>query len=111
MQADLKTSNSLGVFGMSVVTALTAQNTQGVQGVHVVPSSFVAQQIDSVLGDIGATAIKTGMIADPEVAAVVAEKCIVIGMAPLVVDPVRVASSGAVLVAPETANLVRERRY
>ena len=51
------------------------------------------------------------MIADPEVAAVVAEKCIVNGMAPLVVDPVMVASSGAVLVAPETANLVRERRY
>lgn len=63
-----------GVFGTAAVTALTAQNTQGVQSVHIPPLEFLAQQIDSVLGDIGARAVKTGMLPNTEVVELVASK-------------------------------------
>ena len=62
IQADLKTFNTLNVYGSSVLTALTAQNTVGVHGIHPVPTDFVEQQITAVLGDIGADAIKTGKL-------------------------------------------------
>ena len=62
IQADLKAITVLGGYGMSVITALTAQNTMGVQGVHAVPIDFIARQLDSVLSDIGADAVKTGML-------------------------------------------------
>ena len=63
-----------GVFGTSAITALTAQNTHGVEGVHIPPLEFLAQQIDSVLGDIGADAVKTGMLPNAEVVRMVAHK-------------------------------------
>src|SRR3990170_5193490 len=74
IQADLKAITLLGGYGMSVLTALTAQNTVGVQAIHEIPARFVATQIDSVLSDIGADAIKTGMLANAEIVAVVARK-------------------------------------
>jgi len=97
IQADLKTFSALGVYGASVVTALTAQNTLGVQGILEIPPSFVAWQIDSVLSDIGADAVKTGMLANAEIVSVVAERLQHYHVAKLVVDPVMVAKSGAPL--------------
>ena len=73
IQADLKTFSALGVFGMSAITALTVQNTQGVSGVHLVPSTFVQNQIKGVFADIRVNAIKVGMIATAEIASAVAE--------------------------------------
>ena len=67
IQADLKTITALGGYGMSVITALTAQNTVGVQGVHAVPIDFLAAQLEAVLSDIGADAVKTGMLATPDI--------------------------------------------
>src|SRR3954451_15518031 len=74
IQADLKTFQELDVFGMTAITAVTAQNTFGVQGVHPVPPEFVAQQIDSVATDIGVNALKTGMLFSTEIIQVVVEK-------------------------------------
>ena len=78
IQADLKAITVLGGYGMSVITALTAQNTVGVQGVQSVPIPFIEQQLESVLSDIGTDAAKTGMLANPEIVRVVAtglKKC------------------------------------
>jgi hydroxymethylpyrimidine kinase/phosphomethylpyrimidine kinase len=94
IQADLKAITLLGGYGMSVLTALTAQNTIGVQAIHEVPARFVATQIDSVLSDIGADAIKTGMLANAEIVEVVAKKIREYGAKKVVVDPVMVAKSG-----------------
>lgn len=97
IQADLKAITLLGGYGMSVLTALTAQNTIGVQAIHKVPVSFVEKQIDSVLSDIGADAIKTGMLLNAEIIEVVAEKIKQYGVEIVVVDPVMVSKSGAPL--------------
>ena len=82
---------------MSVLTALTAQNTVGVQGIHAVPAPFVAKQIDSVLSDIGADAIKTGMLANDEIVEVVADKIEEYDIKKVVVDPVMISKSGSFL--------------
>ncbi len=97
VQADLKTITLLGGYGMSVLTALTAQNTKGVYAIHEVPASFVERQIDVVLSDIGADAVKTGMLLNEETIGVVAKKILHYGIKKLVVDPVMVAKSGAPL--------------
>lgn len=97
IQADLKAITLLGGYGMSVLTALTAQNTTGVQAIHEVPVSFVEKQIDSVLSDIGVDAIKTGMLLNAEIIEVVAEKIKQYGVEIVVVDPVMVSKSGAPL--------------
>ena len=94
IQADLKTFGALGVYGMSVLTALTAQNTLGVQAILEVPPEFVAAQIDSVLSDIGTDVVKTGMLANAAIIGVVAERLRHYGPLPLVVDPVMVAKGG-----------------
>ncbi len=101
IQADLKTFAALGVYGMSVITALTAQNTVGVQGVFEIPPDFVALQIDSVASDIGVDAAKTGMLASAAIIEIVAAKVREHRLAPLVVDPVMVAKSGDNLLRPE----------
>jgi hydroxymethylpyrimidine/phosphomethylpyrimidine kinase len=94
MQADLKTFAALGVYGMSALTAITAQNTVGVQGVHELPAEFVGLQIDSVVSDIGVDAVKTGMLANAEIIAVIAAKVKEHDLPNFVVDPVMVAKSG-----------------
>jgi hydroxymethylpyrimidine/phosphomethylpyrimidine kinase len=102
IQADLKTFSALSVYGASVITALTAQNTLGVQGIHAVPAAFVAAQIESVLSDLAVDAVKTGMLADAAIVETVA--CALAAAAPrppLIVDPVMVATSGDRLLAPE----------
>jgi len=101
IQADLKTITVLGGFGMSVITALTAQNTLGVHGIHDVPPAFVAAQFDAVAADIGVDAAKTGMLATSEVIRVVAGKIGDYGIERLVVDPVMVAKGGTSLIREE----------
>jgi hydroxymethylpyrimidine kinase/phosphomethylpyrimidine kinase len=97
IQADLKAITLLGGYGMSVLTALTAQNTTGVQAIHEVPAPFVAKQIDSVLSDIGADAVKTGMLLNADIVRVVAQKIRQYRLRKVVVDPVMVAKSGDLL--------------
>lgn len=94
IQADLKSFTAFSVFGTSVLTALTAQNTRGVQAVRPVDPAFVSEQIDSVLGDIGADAVKTGMLFSADIIEAVAEALKRHGVEKLVVDPVMVSSSG-----------------
>ncbi len=97
LQADLKTVTMLGGFAMTAVTALTAQNTHGVHGVHVVPDAFIAQQIDVVMRDIGADAIKTGMLHSGGVIGTVHAALHAFPDIPLILDPVMVAKGGAPL--------------
>jgi len=101
IQADLKTFAALGVYGMSALTAITAQNTVGVQGVYELPAEFVGQQIDSVVSDIGVDAVKTGMLSNAEIIAMVAAKVQEHRLPNLVVDPVMVAKSGDPLLRSE----------
>jgi hydroxymethylpyrimidine/phosphomethylpyrimidine kinase len=109
IQADLKTFAALGVFGMSALTAITAQNTVGVQGVFELPADFVGLQIDAVLTDIGADAVKTGMLANSEIIEVIAAKMEEYQVDSLVVDPVMVAKSGDPLLHPEAQQALIER--
>jgi hydroxymethylpyrimidine/phosphomethylpyrimidine kinase len=109
IQADLKTFSAFRVFGMSVLTAVTAQNSLGVQGVFNLPPEFVARQIDSVLGDFGADAVKIGMLSTAPIVAAVAERLRHWRVQPVVVDPVMIAKSGDPLLEPDArAALVRE---
>jgi len=102
IQADIKAVTALGAFASTAITALTAQNTRGVFGVFSVPPDFIAQQMQLVLEDIGADAIKTGMLHAPEVIeAVCSTYERAAGGVPLVVDPVMVAKGGAPLLLPE----------
>ncbi|MEO8602413.1 MAG: bifunctional hydroxymethylpyrimidine kinase/phosphomethylpyrimidine kinase [bacterium] len=95
IQADLKTFTVFRTYGMSAITALTAQNTRGVSGIFAVPPEFVRAQIDAVADDIGIDAAKTGMLANAPIIAAVAAAVRAHRIAPLVVDPVMVAQSGA----------------
>jgi hydroxymethylpyrimidine/phosphomethylpyrimidine kinase len=109
IQADLKTFAALGCYGMSAITALTAQNTVGVQGIHAVPASFLKAQIASVLDDIGVDALKIGMLHEPGIVEVVAWAIDHYQIRQVVLDPVMVATSGDRLIAQETVQvLVRD---
>jgi len=94
IQADLKTFSAIGCFGMSVVTALTAQNTVAVTAIHPVPPEFITRQLDAVLADIGTDAVKIGMLHSPEVIQAVAEALRRHAVTNIVLDPVMVAKSG-----------------
>ena len=106
IQADLKTFAALGVHGMAVVTALTAQNTIGVTGVHVPPPDFVAAQIDAIFGDIAVSAVKIGMLANGAVAAAVADRLKAHKPPFIVLDPVLAATSGDSLGAPDVVDVI-----
>jgi hydroxymethylpyrimidine/phosphomethylpyrimidine kinase len=107
IQADLKTFTAFGVYGASVIVALTAQNTHGVQGIHVVPAAFVAAQMQSVLSDLEVGAVKTGMLATAEIIETVADGLRTGPARPLVVDPVMVATSGDRLLDPEAVGALK----
>jgi hydroxymethylpyrimidine/phosphomethylpyrimidine kinase len=107
IQADLKTFAALGVYGASVITALTAQNTQGVAAIEAVTPAFVVAQLDAVLGDLAVGAIKTGMLANASIVRAVAQRLGSRPPCPVVVDPVMVATSGDVLLAPDAIEAVR----
>jgi hydroxymethylpyrimidine kinase/phosphomethylpyrimidine kinase/thiamine-phosphate diphosphorylase len=110
IQADLKAFSARGVYGMAVLTALTAQNTRGVSGVHVVPPAFVAGQIEAIFADVRVDAVKIGMIATAGIAEAVADALAphAAGM-PVVLDPVMVAKGGASLLDPDAVAALRRR--
>jgi hydroxymethylpyrimidine/phosphomethylpyrimidine kinase len=107
IQADLKAFSARGVFGMAALTALTAQNTQGVSAVHALPADFVGEQIRMVFSDVRVDAVKIGMIANAEIAAVTADALRRHSTAPIVLDPVMIAKGGAPLLDPEAMETVR----
>lgn len=109
IQADLKTMSALGVYGMSVITALTAQNTRGVTAVHVPPASFVRAQIEAVFTDIQVHAVKVGMLADAAIAATVADAMEAMRPRILVLDPVMVAKGGDALLTADAVDIIRGR--
>ena len=110
IQADIKAITALDAFAMTAITALTAQNTPGVQGVHPVPPEFLRLQIQSVLDDLGADAIKTGMLGDATTIATVADALAARARGlPVVVDPVMVAKGGHSLLAREAVAHLRAR--
>ena len=111
LQADLKTFAALGVYGTSVVTAITAQNTTGVTRVLETPAPMVAAQIDAVMEDIGADAVKTGMLANARIIRTVADKVQEHGIQRLVVDPVMVAKGGHVLLRPDAIQTLCTRLF
>lgn len=110
IQADIKAVAALGCLAMTAVTAITVQNTQGVTGIHAIPEDIIAAQIESVLGDLGADCIKTGMLGTATVIEAIAAT---LGSAargiPLVVDPVMVAKGGASLLADSAVGALRAR--
>lgn len=108
IQADLKAFAARGVYGMSALTAITAQNTVGVQGVFELPAEFVGQQIDSVMNDIGADAWKTGMLSNAEIIQTVAAKARAYDVEKFVIDPVMVAKSGDPLLREEAREALIE---
>ncbi|HSL50686.1 MAG TPA: bifunctional hydroxymethylpyrimidine kinase/phosphomethylpyrimidine kinase [Candidatus Deferrimicrobiaceae bacterium] len=109
IQADLKTFSAFRVFGMSVITAVTAQNSLGVQGVENLPPAFVAQQLRSVLEDFGADAAKCGMLSTAPIIEAVAAELASHRIEKLVVDPVMVAKSGDRLLEPEARVALADR--
>jgi hydroxymethylpyrimidine/phosphomethylpyrimidine kinase len=109
IQADLKTFSALGVYGCSVITALTAQNTLGVQGIHAVDPAFVRRQMDSVLSDLAVIAVKIGMLGTPEIIAAVADGLATWKPRWIVLDPVMVAKGGDKLLLDEAVAALRER--
>jgi len=108
IQADLKTFSALGCYGMSVLTALTAQNTVTVSAIHSVPTPFIAAQIDAVLTDIGTDAVKIGMLHSPEVIETVTERLHHHQTQNIVLDPVMVAKSGDKLLQDDAVDALRE---
>lgn len=109
IQADLKTMAALGCFGMTAITALTAQNTTGVRSIHGIPCSMLADQIDAVVEDIGVDAVKVGMLHASDTVHTVAQAIERHQLAQVVFDPVMVATSGAVLIDQAAVQeLVRE---
>lgn len=108
IQADLKTFTVFRVYGMSAITALTAQNTVGVHGIWPVPAPFVRRQIDAVAGDVGIDAAKTGMLLNGEIIAAVADAVRAQRIDRLVVDPVMAAGTGGALLEPAARAALRD---
>ena len=108
IQADIKTVTALGGYGASAITAITVQNTMGVTGVHPVPVDLIKAQIDAVMGDIGADAIKIGMIGDSASALMLADFLAGVSI-PVVLDPVLGATSGDRLAGDDVASVILEK--
>lgn len=108
IQADLKTMMAHGVYGMSVITALTAQNTTGVFAVEESAPDFVARQLDCVFEDIRPDAVKIGMVSNTEIIEVIAKKLVQYHAEKIVVDPVMVATSGGKLIAGDAVNSLKK---
>jgi hydroxymethylpyrimidine/phosphomethylpyrimidine kinase len=109
VQADLKALARCGVHGMTAITAITAQNTVGVSGVEAVSAEMIVAQVRAVAEDIGVDAVKVGMLGTAETVDAVVEALALVGQAPVVVDPVMVAESGAVLLDEEARRALVER--
>jgi hydroxymethylpyrimidine/phosphomethylpyrimidine kinase len=107
IQADLKTFSALGVYGASVITALTAQNTKGVTGIHDVPPDFITAQIDAVFSDLAVDAVKIGMVSQREAIMAIAAGLERWRQTKVVLDPVMVATSGDKLLAPDAVDALK----
>jgi len=107
IQADLKTFSALGVYGATVITALTAQNTQGVSAIHDVPAEFIAAQIDAVFSDLAVGAVKIGMVSQANAIEEIAAGLVRHQAKNIVLDPVMVATSGDRLLAPDAVEAMR----
>ena len=108
IQADLKVFSAHNIYGMAVITALTAQNTKGVSSIHTLSADFVAEQIRMVFADIRVDAVKIGMIANAEIAEAVANTLNEVKATNIVLDPVMIAKGGAPLLAEEAMGCVRD---
>ena len=111
IQADLKVIALLGGYGISVITALTAQNTLGVQGILPVPPSFVKKQLQSVLSDIGADAVKTGMLVQAEIISLVTQMVKKFKISKLVLDPVMISESGHRLLERKAVQSLKDELF
>jgi hydroxymethylpyrimidine/phosphomethylpyrimidine kinase len=111
IQADIKTFSVLGVYGMSVITAVTAQNTTGVKDSVEIAPEMVRKQIDTTAGDIQVDAVKTGMLSNAEIIVAVEEGIKANKLAPYVCDPVMAAKSGSVLLKPEAKDALIKRLF
>lgn len=109
IQADIKTMTSLGVYGMTVITALTAQNTTGVKSIREVDLEFLADQLDCVFDDIYPDAVKTGMLPNAAIIELVAESLTKHKVTNLVIDPVMVATSGAKLISDDAIHTLKTK--
>ena len=109
IQADIKTMTANGVFAMSAITALTAQNTTGVTGIMEVSPEFLKQQIDSIFTDIRPDAVKIGMVSSGELIMAIAEKLEQYCAEKIVIDPVMVATSGAKLISDDAIDTLKGR--
>ena len=107
VQADLKTFSAMKVYGMAVITALTAQNTTGVSAVKTQDGDFVAEQIRMIFSDVNVHAVKIGMIANADIAASLAETLRAVCNVPVILDPVMIAKGGANLLAPDAVQTLR----
>src|SRR5215468_1286706 len=107
IQADLKTFSALGVYGASVVTALTAQNTKGVSAIHDVPAAFVAAQMDAVFSDLAVGAVKIGMVSQRAVIEAIAAGLARWRQDKVVLDPVMIATSGDKLLAADAVEVLK----
>ena len=108
IQADLKTFTALGVYGLSVLTSVTAQNTLEVSAIHDLPEQFVELQFDAVMSDIGCDAAKLGMLSNEKIIETVAEKIDQYGIEKLVVDPVMSSKGGTALLRGSAEILKKE---
>ncbi|MCM1506726.1 MAG: bifunctional hydroxymethylpyrimidine kinase/phosphomethylpyrimidine kinase [Ruminococcus flavefaciens] len=111
IQADIKTMTMHGVYAMSAITALTAQNTTGVRSIYPVTPDFLAQQIDMVFEDIRPDAVKIGMVSSPELAEVIAERLVFYRAENIVTDPVAVATSGSELSTSEAYEIIKKKLF
>ena len=108
LQADLKTFKSLGVYGVSVPSVLTSQNTEGVHSIHEIPAGFFANQIDILLNDIKPDALKTGMLYSADFIQIIAEKVKEYSLENLVIDPVTVSSTGVMLIEEGVLDVLKQ---
>ncbi len=111
IQADLKTFSALGVYGASVLTALTAQNTRGVTAIHDVPTEFIRAQMDAVFSDLTVDAVKIGMLSQPQIIETVASGLQAFRQTDIVLDPVMVAESGDPLLAEEAVSALVDHLF
>lgn len=111
IQADLKTISAIGAYAATAITAVTAQNTLGVTAIHPLPPHMVRAQIEAVLSDIGADAIKIGMLHDTALVEVVAEMLDKYNPSYVVLDPVMIATSGDKLITPDTIEAIASQLF
>ena len=109
IQGDLKTISALGCYGMSVITALTAQNTVGITSIHMVPEAFVQEQLEAIFCDIGADAVKIGMLYSAEITEIVSRQLIKHNAKNIVLDPLMVAQSGEELLQDNALRVIKEQ--